>query len=127
MSDKQGSEPIVITPWLRYVLGGVALSFIPLLPAAAASVPFVIESRSIRYKLGTEKALLRSGQVIGMMAAALFLPQLILGILALLALLFLFPSQRVTNGSMRLDRENCRSCSTAATGRQLLLSGVHLR
>ena len=66
------------TPWLRYVLGGVALSFFLLLLAAAVSVPFVFESQSIRYKLGVEKTLLRSGQVLGMLAAALFLCQLIL-------------------------------------------------
>ena len=51
---------------------------VSLLLAGAASIPFVFESQSIRYKLGWDKTLLRTGKMLGMMAATLLLLQLVL-------------------------------------------------
>jgi predicted ferric reductase len=78
MSDKRVVEATVLPLWLRYVLGGMLVSFVLLVLAGGVSVPFVFETQSIRYKSGFDKTLLRTGQIIGMTAATLLLWQLIL-------------------------------------------------
>ena len=49
-----------------------------LLLAGASSIPFVYDSPSIRYKFGMDKVFLRTGKILGMIAAVLMLIQLIL-------------------------------------------------
>ena len=71
--------PNILSPKLRLILGFL-LSIIPLLAiAGAVSIPFYFESSTILYKFGSDRQLLRSGQVVGMVAGCLLLLQIILG------------------------------------------------
>ena len=71
--------PNILSPKLRLLLGFL-LSVIPLLAiAGAVSIPFYFESSTILYKFGSARQLLRSGQVVGMVAGCLLLLQIILG------------------------------------------------
>lgn len=63
----------------RTVLGVICVLAVLLLIAGAASIPFVYESQSIRYKFGMDKIFLRFGKVLGMTAGTLLLLQLSLG------------------------------------------------
>ena len=65
-------------PGKRRCLGGALVALLLLLLAGAASIPFLFESSSILYKFGADKLMLRAGKVLGMIAAALVLFQLIL-------------------------------------------------
>lgn len=62
----------------RYALGLLCLFAVLLALAGAVSIPFLYESQSILYKLGSDKVFLRSGKILGLLAAALLLFQLIL-------------------------------------------------
>lgn len=62
----------------RILLGCLCAVLVSLLLIGAVSIPFVFESQSLRYKLGFDKTLLRTGQICGMLAASLLLLQLIL-------------------------------------------------
>lgn len=61
---------------LKAGIFGVALL---LLLTGALSIPFLFESSSIKYKIGFDKTLLRTGKLIGLVAATLLLLQLLLG------------------------------------------------
>ena len=70
--------PSILSPKFRLLLGFL-LSIIPLLTVGGAiSIPFYFESSSILYKFGPDRLLLRSGQVLGIVAGCLLLFQLIL-------------------------------------------------
>jgi predicted ferric reductase len=70
--------PNILSTKLRLLLGFL-LSIIPLLAiAGAVSIPFYFESSSILYKFGSDRQLLRSGQVMGLVAGCLLLMQTIL-------------------------------------------------
>ncbi len=62
----------------RYILGAICLLILFCLLYGAASIPFIYESQSIRYKFGIEKSLLRTGKVFGLLAGTLLLFQLVL-------------------------------------------------
>ena len=71
--------PIILSQRLRLFFGFL-ISIVPLLVMAGAiSIPFYFESSSILYKFGLDKLLLRSGQVMGMIAGCLLLLQIMLG------------------------------------------------
>ena len=71
--------PKILSPKLRLMLGFL-LCIIPLLAIAGAiAIPFYFESSSILYKFGFGRRLLRSGQVMGMIAGCLLLLQIMLG------------------------------------------------
>lgn len=71
-------DPKILSYRLR-LLFGVLLGIITLaLVAGAASIPFYFESSTILYKFGIDRHLLRSGQVVGMVAGFLLLMQIIL-------------------------------------------------
>jgi predicted ferric reductase len=71
--------PKILSARLRLLLGFL-IGIIPLLVLAGAiSIPFYFESSSILYKFGLDRKLLRSGQVLGMVAGSLVLLQIILG------------------------------------------------
>lgn len=72
------SEIKVLSTRSRIVLGLITVSIVIGLLIGAASIPFVYESKSILYKFGTDKILLRTGKVLGMLAATLLLLQLLL-------------------------------------------------
>ena len=58
---------------------GVLLGIITLLAVAgAASIPFYFESSTILYKFGLDRYLLRTGQVVGVVAGLLLVLQIIL-------------------------------------------------
>jgi predicted ferric reductase len=70
--------PYILSPKLRLLLG-LLLSIIALLAVAGSiSIPFYFESSSILYKFGPDRQLLRSGQVLGMVAGCLLLFQIVL-------------------------------------------------
>jgi predicted ferric reductase len=76
MKAAGGKAPAPLSPRRR---AGTVLALVLIVGAylaAAGAFPFVFESASIHYKSGADKALLRSGQVAGMLAAALLLLQL---------------------------------------------------
>lgn len=62
----------------RYALGILCLLAVLLVLAGAVSIPFQYESQSILYKLGRDKIFLRSGKILGLLAATLLLFQLVL-------------------------------------------------
>ena len=62
----------------RRVLAAVAIIIACLLLAGAAAIPFVFESASILYKFGTDKLMLRTGKILGLIAGTLLLFQLVL-------------------------------------------------
>ncbi len=71
--------PKILSPGLHRLLGipmGIALL---LVIAGAISIPFFFESSSILYKFGLDRQLLRTGQVLGVVAGCLLLLQIILG------------------------------------------------
>ena len=73
------SVPNILSPKRRLLLG-ILLSIIPVLfIAGAVSIPLYFESSTILYKFGSDRQLLRAGQVMGMVAGCLLLLQIILG------------------------------------------------
>lgn len=69
---------LVLPTGRRRILGALVLFIGLLVLAGAASIPFLFESASILYKFGADKLMLRTGKVLGMIAAALLLLQLVL-------------------------------------------------
>ena len=71
-------DPKILSHRLRLFFG-VLLGIITLaLVAGAASIPFYFESSTILYKFGLDRHLLRTGQVMGMVAGLLLVMQIIL-------------------------------------------------
>jgi predicted ferric reductase len=62
----------------RFVKAGILILLAFLLLAGALSIPFLFESPSIRYKFGFDKTLLRTGKLMGVVAATLLFFQLLL-------------------------------------------------
>ena len=62
----------------RRALLGFALLMLALTLAGALAIPFLFESFSIKYKFGLDRILLRSGKLVGMVAAVLVVVQLVL-------------------------------------------------
>lgn len=67
-----------LSPGMRACLGTLCVLAAFTLVAGAASIPFLYESHSIRYKLGIDKTFLRAGKVLATTAATLLLLQLFL-------------------------------------------------
>ena len=65
-------------PALRYTLGVLALLMVIALLAGAAGIPFLFESKSMWYRFGVDKTLIRTGKVLCMLAATLVMLQLVL-------------------------------------------------
>lgn len=63
---------------MRMLLGCVIVSAVLMLIALATSAPFYFESSSMLYKFGTDKVLLRSGKILGLIAACLVVMQSVL-------------------------------------------------
>jgi predicted ferric reductase len=72
-SQKQNTLPPGVRLLLGIFLSAVLLSVV----IVFASVPFVFESQTIRYKFGWDKTFLRTGQVLGMIAGTLLFLQLL--------------------------------------------------
>ncbi len=62
----------------RVLKAGLLITAALLLLAGALSIPFLFESPSIKYKFGFDKTLLRTGKLVGLVAATLLLFQLLL-------------------------------------------------
>ena len=62
----------------RRLRAGFLIGLILALLVAALSIPFIFESPSIQYKFGFDKTLLRTGKLMGMVAAVLLFVQLLL-------------------------------------------------
>lgn len=78
MTGKTAVQAEILSPTRRILLGSLFIMLVVLLLIFAASIPFVFESQSLRYKLGIDKTLLRTGKVLGILAAVLLLLQLVL-------------------------------------------------
>lgn len=65
-------------PLKRRVVGTVLIFVFLVILSGAVFIPFFFESSSILYKFGFDKTLLRSGKVIGLIAACLLLLQILL-------------------------------------------------
>ena len=78
MAGKLIAEAGILPPMVRIAAGIICACLVLSLLIGAFSIPFVFESQSIRYKLGMDKTLLRTGKVLGMIAATLLLFQLYL-------------------------------------------------
>jgi predicted ferric reductase len=78
MAGKTIEGAKIISSPARRALGLICILLVLSLLIGAASLPFFFESQSIRYKLGLDKTLLRTGKVLGLIAATLFLLQLLL-------------------------------------------------
>jgi len=59
--------------------GILLMSVVFLLVAGALTIPFVYESQTLWYKVGVDKTLLRSGQLVGLLALISLILQIILG------------------------------------------------
>jgi predicted ferric reductase len=89
------SPPVgkILSPGMRRVSAIGTIVFFLFLLAGALAIPFFFESPSIWYKFGIEKASLRAGKVLGMVAGLLLLIQLPLaGRLKLLDRIFSLPA-----------------------------------
>ncbi|MBU1566455.1 MAG: ferric reductase-like transmembrane domain-containing protein [Proteobacteria bacterium] len=62
-------------PLIAYFLIGTVVIVI----AGALAIPFVYESQTLWYKLGSDKTVLRAGQLVGLLALASLLIQILLG------------------------------------------------
>ena len=65
------------SPSTRYFLATLAIVGVLAILAWAVCIPFLYQSTSIWYKIGTDRILLRSGKVIGLVAATLLFLQII--------------------------------------------------
>lgn len=68
---------ILWSPGTRIVLGGAVVLVFLVVLAGAVAIPFRFESSSMLYKFGSEKAMLRAGKILGMIAGLLLLMQLL--------------------------------------------------
>ena len=78
-SNTNERMPKILSPGLRLFFGFWVSIIALFVIAGAVSVPFFFESSSILYKFGSDRQLLRSGQVVGVVAGCLLLLQIILG------------------------------------------------
>ena len=65
---------------LRFFLKGLCLLLVVLLLAGAASFPFLYPSTSLWYRFDTQKTILRTGKIFGLLAATLFFLQPLLSL-----------------------------------------------
>jgi len=70
--------PSILSPKARLFFGFLLSIALLLAMAGAIFIPFYFESSSILYKFGPDRQLLRSGQVMGMVAGCLLLLQIVL-------------------------------------------------
>jgi predicted ferric reductase len=70
--------PSILSPKARLFFGFLLSIALLLAMAGAIFIPFYFESSSILYKFGADRQLLRSGQVMGMVAGCLLLLQIVL-------------------------------------------------
>jgi predicted ferric reductase len=70
--------PKILSPRLRLLFGFLIASVLLFATAAAISIAFYFESATIRYKFGLDRQLLRTGQMLGIVAGLLLLLQIIL-------------------------------------------------
>jgi len=70
--------PSILSPKIRLFFGFLLSIVVLFVIAGAISIPFYFESSSILYKFGADRQLLRSGQVMGMVAGGLLLLQIVL-------------------------------------------------
>lgn len=73
--EKRGGGPAA-----RSTLVALAWGLVVLLAGAALAIPFVYESQTLWYKVGHDKTLLRTGQMVGLLAAVLIFVQMLLGV-----------------------------------------------
>ncbi len=71
-------EGVLFSKTKRTLYLSLCLLFLSAILAGAASIPFVFESQTLWYKFGADKTLLRSGQIIGLLAALLLCVQVLL-------------------------------------------------
>ena len=69
----------ILPPGRRLLIGLLISAILAVVIAGAICIPFYFESSSILYKFGHERQLLRSGQVVGIVAGCLLMLQIILG------------------------------------------------
>ena len=72
-------DPIFLAPKRRLLFGALAVSLALAVLAGAVSISFLFESSTILYKSGTDRLLLRSGQVIGLATGGLLVLQIVSG------------------------------------------------
>lgn len=70
--------PGILSPKIRLFFGCLLSIVLLLSIAGVIFIPFYFESSSILYRFGTDRQLLRSGQVMGMVAGCLLLLQIVL-------------------------------------------------
>ncbi len=70
--------PKLLSPAMRIFFGSVIVSAVLIIIAGAISIPFYFESSSMLYKFGADKTLLRSGKIMGLIAACLVILQAVL-------------------------------------------------
>jgi predicted ferric reductase len=100
----------------RYTLMGTIIGAATLLLVGAMSVPFFFESPSLWYKFGFDKALLRTGKMLGLTAATLLFLQLLLaGRLKVLDRVFSLPDL------FRIHRLNARVILLLAASHSILV------
>ena len=68
---------MTLPPVIRLLLGVFFAAVLLSIVIAFAGVPFIFESQTLRYKFGWDKTFLRTGQVLGMIAATLLFLQLL--------------------------------------------------
>lgn len=68
----------LLPPGIRVFFGAIMVSAVLSVIAGAISLPFYFESSSMLYKFGIDKALLRSGKVLGLTAGCLVILQAVL-------------------------------------------------
>ncbi len=76
MTERGMVKVAIQSPKIRLSLGIMCVISLLCVLVAAASMPFIFETGSILYKLGADKTFLRTGKVIGTLAAVLILLQL---------------------------------------------------
>ncbi|MFW2366290.1 MAG: ferric reductase-like transmembrane domain-containing protein [Desulforhopalus sp.] len=65
---------------MRFFYGGLIVTALLLFTAGALSIPFFYESTTLWYKMGLDKTMLQTGQVLGMLALVLLAIQIILAV-----------------------------------------------
>ena len=76
MIRKGGTRILVLSRKGRLILAFTFILLIVLMILGAASIPFLFESSSIKYKFGVDKTFLRIGKILGLIAGVLLLLQM---------------------------------------------------
>lgn len=63
----------------RPILGMLLLAILATVVAGAVTVPFIYESQTLWYKVGSDKTMLRAGQILGLLAYVALAVQILLG------------------------------------------------